>query len=64
MTGSSASPRTPGIPLLREAQAEALDAVHVVAKKHEASVELQPGDIRFMNNLGILHSRDSFDYDD
>ncbi|KAF8846804.1 Clavaminate synthase-like protein [Acephala macrosclerotiorum] len=53
--------RTEGIPGLTEAQAEALDAVHFIAKKHEISTSMVKGDIRFVNNMGILHRREAFE---
>jgi len=40
--------RSKGIPGLTEAQAEALDAVHFIAKKHELRTRLMKGDIRFV----------------
>lgn len=52
--------RTPGIPGLTEAQAEALDAVHFIARKHEIKPTLQKGDLRFINNMGILHRREAY----
>jgi hypothetical protein len=61
LTGSDASPRTKRLPPITEAQAVALDAVHFLAEKHSIAMSLQPGDIRFINNLAILHSRDAFD---
>jgi len=53
-------PRSPGIPGLTEAQAEALDAVHFVARKHEFKPRMVRGDLRFINNMGILHRREAF----
>jgi len=53
--------RTAGIPGLTEAQAEALDALHFVAKKHEIKPRMEKGDLRFINNMGILHRREAFE---
>ncbi|KAK7402615.1 hypothetical protein QQX98_011627 [Neonectria punicea] len=64
LTGAPASPRTPGIPPITEAQAEALDAVHFTAMKHQLSIPMQKGDIRFINNHAVLHARDAFDDSD
>ncbi|KAI9762218.1 MAG: hypothetical protein M4579_000541 [Chaenotheca gracillima] len=47
-------------PSLSEAQLEALDAVHYSAKKHHLEILTQPGDIQFLNNLGVLHGRKAF----
>ncbi len=52
--------RTPGIPGLTEAQAEALDAVHFAARKHELRPRMQRVDLRFINNMAILHRREAF----
>ncbi|ORX98191.1 hypothetical protein BCR34DRAFT_577451 [Clohesyomyces aquaticus] len=60
LTGSDQSPRTANIPPITEAQAEALDAVHFIAQDNQLSISTAPGDLRFINNLGILHCRDSF----
>ncbi|KAG7141004.1 Taurine hydroxylase-like protein SAT17 like [Verticillium longisporum] len=53
--------RTPGIPGLTEAQAEALDAVHIIARKHEFKPRMERGDLRFINNMSILHRREAFE---
>ncbi|KAK1753878.1 putative taurine catabolism dioxygenase TauD [Echria macrotheca] len=53
-------PRTPGIPGLTEAQAEALDAVHFAAAKHEIKPRMERGDLRFVNNMALLHRREAF----
>ncbi|KAF7548799.1 hypothetical protein G7Z17_g6838 [Cylindrodendrum hubeiense] len=52
--------RTAGIPGLTEAQAEALDAVHFIARKHEIKTKMEKGDLRFINNMAILHRREAF----
>ena len=57
-------PRSPGIPGLSEAQAEALDAIHFIAKKHEIKTDMRKGDIRLLNNMGVLHRREAFENDD
>ena len=56
-------PRTNGIPGLNEAQAEALDAVHLVARKYEMRPRMEKGDIRFVNNMAVLHRREAFEDD-
>ncbi|KAI0115734.1 hypothetical protein GGR51DRAFT_360692 [Nemania sp. FL0031] len=53
--------RTPGIRGLTERQAEALDAVHFTAKRHEIKPTIVEGDLRFINNMGILHRREAFE---
>lgn len=52
--------RTAGVPTLSEAQAEAIDAVHFTARKLQLSIPLEKGDIRFINNMGLLHGRECY----
>ncbi|KAK3174876.1 hypothetical protein OEA41_002122 [Lepraria neglecta] len=52
------------IPGLSEAQAEALDAFHFIAEKHEISPMMEKGDMRFFNNIGTLHRREAFENDE
>jgi hypothetical protein len=42
-------------------QAEALDAVHFTAQSHQLVTTMERGDIRFINNLALLHGRESFE---
>lgn len=56
--------RTPGIPGLTEAQAEALDAVHFIAKRHEIKTRMVKGDLRFVNNMAVMHRREQFENND
>lgn len=53
--------RSPGIPGLTEAQAEALDMIHFVARKHEINPRIERGDLRFINNMAVLHRREAFE---
>ncbi|KAJ5682388.1 hypothetical protein N7462_005553 [Penicillium macrosclerotiorum] len=59
-TGFLAQPRSPGIPPITEAQAEALDALHFLAEKYSASLDFQKGDVQYVNNLSIFHARNGF----
>ncbi|THH21099.1 hypothetical protein EW146_g405 [Bondarzewia mesenterica] len=59
-TGYGVQKRNPTIPPINEAQAEALDAVHYLAKKYSLGLNFQKGDIQFINSLGLLHARDAF----
>lgn len=59
-TGFQGLPRSPDIPPISEAQAEALDALHFLAEKHALSLDFKKGDIQFANNLSIFHARDGF----
>ncbi|KAK6335780.1 hypothetical protein TWF730_003157 [Orbilia blumenaviensis] len=56
-TGSNAEDTPQPLTLL---QAEALDSVHFTAERHSIRVQLQKGDIQFMNNLAVVHSREEF----
>ncbi|KAF9773521.1 hypothetical protein IL306_008651 [Fusarium sp. DS 682] len=53
-------PRTRGIPGLTEAQAEAIDALHAIGRKYELKQSMEKGDIRFINNLAVMHRRDPY----
>lgn len=53
-------PRTPTIPAITEAQAEALDALHYTAEKHALALQFKAGDIQFVNNLSVFHARLGF----
>lgn len=59
-TGFLAQPRSPDIPPITEAQAEALDALHFIAEEHRAALDFQKGDIQYVNNLSIFHARNWF----
>lgn len=61
LVGAPNGPRSKGIPGLTEAQAEALDAVHFTSLKYEIKPSMKKGDIRFINNLGVLHRREAFE---
>ncbi|KAL4796862.1 hypothetical protein BDV19DRAFT_397977 [Aspergillus venezuelensis] len=58
--GFGALPRSPDIPPISEAQAEALDMLHFTGEKFCVNTEFQKGDIQFINNLAIFHARDGF----
>lgn len=60
LTGSPYTPRTEGLPGLTEAQAEALDAIHFIAKDDSIKIPMMKGDMRFMNNMALIHARDAY----
>lgn len=60
LVGHDTEPRSSAIPPLTELQAEALDAIHFIAKSHALETSMKPGDIRFINNLGLLHCREAY----
>ena len=41
-------------------QQQALDTLHILAKRRAVKIQLQPGDMIFFNNLSMLHARDAF----
>ena len=45
---------------MTEIQAEALDAVHFTAEKHQLELTLQRGDIELLNNFALFHARRGF----
>ncbi|ORY00880.1 hypothetical protein BCR34DRAFT_627888 [Clohesyomyces aquaticus] len=59
-TGFKGLPRSPYIPPITEAQAEALDTLHFLAEKYALALDFQKGDIQFVNNLSVFHARDGF----
>jgi len=42
-------------------QTEALDVVQSLAELHQLRLVMQPGDLAFINNFGLLHARDEFE---
>ena len=59
-TGYQALPRSPEIPPITEAQAEALDAIHFLAECFAITLDFREGDVQYVNNLSIFHARDEF----
>ncbi|KAI2607811.1 Clavaminate synthase-like protein [Hypoxylon sp. NC1633] len=48
------------IPNLTAEQQAALAILQKAAEKHQVQLDTQPGDIVFINNLGLLHARESY----
>ncbi|KAF9741551.1 hypothetical protein PMIN06_011208 [Paraphaeosphaeria minitans] len=59
-TGFQGLPRSPHIPPITEAQAEALDALHFLAERFAVTLDFMKGDVQFANNLSVFHARDAF----
>ncbi|KAJ7063600.1 hypothetical protein C8F01DRAFT_1279522 [Mycena amicta] len=59
-TGYGEQVRSPNIPPITEAQAEALDMLHFLAEKHSLGLNFKKGDIQYINSMGLLHARDGF----
>ncbi|KAF3012793.1 hypothetical protein E8E14_006430 [Neopestalotiopsis sp. 37M] len=58
--GYGALPRSPNIPAITEAQAEALDTLHFLGERFCVNTNFQKGDIQYVNNLAIFHARDGY----
>lgn len=54
------TPRTANIPPISDTQAEVLDTLHFCAHKHAIKLRLKAGDICFVNNFAVMHSRAAF----
>ncbi|KAJ7460899.1 hypothetical protein B0H11DRAFT_1736327 [Mycena galericulata] len=63
-TGYGTQLRSPNIPPISEAQAEALDTVHFLAEKYSLGLNFKKGDIQYINSMGLLHARDAFTDDE
>jgi len=59
-----AVPRSTDIPPITEEMAEALDALQFTAERFALGLHFQRGDIQFINNLSITHSRDGYTDDE
>lgn len=60
LTGRPGVPKLSTSPDCTPAQVEALDAVEATARKHSLTLDVRPGDIAFVNNWAMLHSRTAF----
>lgn len=53
--------RAQGLSTLTSKQREALDLIEQIATENQLVVSAQPGDMFFINNHGLLHSREAFE---
>ncbi|KAF5590671.1 hypothetical protein FPCIR_6334 [Fusarium pseudocircinatum] len=60
LVGNAIHPRPAHLPRISMKQLKALEDIERAARKVQLEIETQPGDIHFINNLFILHKRDSF----
>ncbi|KAJ2891453.1 TfdA family Taurine catabolism dioxygenase TauD [Zalerion maritima] len=60
LVGSAAHPRPKRYPIVNKSQLEALDAIQAIAYNNKYEIQTQPGDIHFINNLAVFHSREGF----
>ncbi|KAL7624809.1 hypothetical protein AAE478_004023 [Parahypoxylon ruwenzoriense] len=58
--GPHPSARNSSIPRLTTEQQDALAALQNAARKHQVRLDTQPGDIVFLNNLSLIHARESY----
>ncbi len=61
LLGSKAHPRPTNIPSLSPRQLDALTLVQALAENHKIAIPTQVGDLHFINNLALVHRRDSAD---
>ncbi|KAL2134171.1 hypothetical protein VTI74DRAFT_870 [Chaetomium olivicolor] len=60
LLGLSGVRRAPGLPPLTDEQRQALDVVEEIARRNQIALEARRGDLLFLNNHGVLHSREGF----
>ncbi|KAL2185634.1 hypothetical protein L209DRAFT_766348 [Thermothelomyces heterothallicus CBS 203.75] len=53
--------RAAGVASLTEEQRRALEVIEEIAERNQVVLEAQPGDMLFINNHGVLHSREAFE---
>lgn len=61
LLGLSGVRRAAGVTPVTDEQRRALDVIEEIAKRNQIVLEAQPGDMLFINNHGILHSREAFE---
>lgn len=61
LTGIAGIARTTDLPELSNLQREALDLIENIARENQLLLNTRPGDLTFINNHAILHSRESFE---
>ncbi|KAH8675647.1 hypothetical protein BX600DRAFT_432209 [Xylariales sp. PMI_506] len=60
LTGNAVHPRPDHLPKVTDKQLEALNLVESIAHAGELEIQTQPGDMHFINNLAVLHRRNSY----
>lgn len=61
LVGSEVYPLTADAPPLSKEQTRALEVMTRLCQENSFKVSQNPGDILFVNNLSILHARDSYE---
>lgn len=64
LLGIADIPRSPDLPFLTEKQMEAIEIIQKLAAKHRLVLVTETGDMTFINNFALLHSREPFDDDE
>ncbi|KAK3989621.1 hypothetical protein QBC44DRAFT_82598 [Cladorrhinum sp. PSN332] len=60
LLGLNGVARAPGLPGLTQEQREALELVEQIAMENQIALHAEPGDLLFINNHAVLHSREAF----
>jgi hypothetical protein len=60
-TGFGNTGRSSALPALSAAQMLALDELHFAARRDCHTIDFADGDLCLLNNLALLHARDSYD---
>lgn len=61
LVGSERSPRNESLPEVNLKQRLAMEMLESTALRFSHTLQREPGDVLFVNNLNVLHARDSFD---
>ncbi|KAK0634456.1 hypothetical protein B0T17DRAFT_586269 [Bombardia bombarda] len=61
LLGLAGVPRAAGLGNLSQAQRQALDIVEEIAQQSQIVLTAEPGDLLYVNNHGLLHSREAFE---
>jgi hypothetical protein len=60
LVGSERSPRSESLPEVNSDQRLAMEMLESTAQRFSHTLQREPGDVLFVNNLSVLHARDSF----
>jgi hypothetical protein len=60
LIGSEQSPRNESLPEVSVKQRLAMEMLESTASRFSHTLQREPGDILFVNNLSVLHARDSY----
>ncbi|KAK7937585.1 uncharacterized protein PG986_014453 [Apiospora aurea] len=60
LLGNATHPRPSSLPQVNDRQRGALDAIEAIARATQLEITTQAGDMHFINNMAVLHRRESF----